>query len=91
MPMLPIHPLPPARPPSRRSTNPTVDTPLTIPSLQIETRTGGQITSLLRELASLRTRVFREWPYLYDGDENLRIRISEVLCAQRTRHAGRGV
>lgn len=25
---------------------------------------------LLRELASLRTRVFREWPYLYDGDES---------------------
>jgi GNAT superfamily N-acetyltransferase len=43
---------------------------LTVPSLRIETRTGGQITPLLRELASLRTRVFREWPYLYDGDES---------------------
>jgi GNAT superfamily N-acetyltransferase len=43
---------------------------LTATSLRIETRTGGQIMPLLRELAALRTRVFREWPYLYDGDEN---------------------
>jgi GNAT superfamily N-acetyltransferase len=42
---------------------------LTRPALRIETRTGGQITPLLPELAALRTRVFREWPYLYDGDE----------------------
>ena len=43
---------------------------MTATSLRIETRTGGQIMPLLRELAALRTRVFREWPYLYDGDEN---------------------
>ena len=38
--------------------------------LRIETRIAGQITPLLAELAALRTRVFREWPYLYDGDES---------------------
>jgi hypothetical protein len=40
------------------------------PSLRIETRAGSAIAPLLRELAVLRCRVFREWPYLYDGDES---------------------
>jgi GNAT superfamily N-acetyltransferase len=36
--------------------------------LRIETLTGEAITPLLPELARLRIAVFRNWPYLYDGD-----------------------
>ena len=38
--------------------------------LQLETITGSQISSAIAELARLRIAVFREWPYLYDGDEH---------------------
>ena len=36
--------------------------------LRIETRTGDAILPLLADLERLRVRVFRDWPYLYDGD-----------------------
>lgn len=39
------------------------------PPLRVETLSGSAITPLLPELARLRTTVFRDWPYLYDGDE----------------------
>lgn len=38
------------------------------PPLRIETLTDGRVVSLLPALARLRTEVFRDWPYLYDGD-----------------------
>ncbi|TRD22617.1 GNAT family N-acetyltransferase [Palleronia caenipelagi] len=33
-----------------------------------ETLTGAAISSAIEDLARLRTEVFRDWPYLYDGD-----------------------
>ncbi|MFT8675042.1 MAG: GNAT family N-acetyltransferase [Acetobacter sp.] len=38
-------------------------------SITIETLTGTDIVPILPDLARLRITVFREWPYLYDGDE----------------------
>jgi GNAT superfamily N-acetyltransferase len=37
-------------------------------SLHIETLTGDGVSAALPEVARLRVAVFREWPYLYDGD-----------------------
>ena len=37
-------------------------------SLRIETLTGPALDAALEDLACLRIAVFREWPYLYDGD-----------------------
>lgn len=37
-------------------------------SVRIETCSGPQLRPLLPDLARLRTSVFREWPYLYDGE-----------------------
>ena len=37
--------------------------------LHIQRVTGAALPALLADLARLRVRVFREWPYLYDGDE----------------------
>jgi len=36
--------------------------------LRFETLSGAVLTARLDTLAGLRIRVFREWPYLYDGD-----------------------
>jgi GNAT superfamily N-acetyltransferase len=36
--------------------------------LTFETLSGAALTTRLDTLAGLRIRVFREWPYLYDGD-----------------------
>lgn len=38
------------------------------PSLRVERVAGSDIAPWLDALAELRIRVFREWPYLYDGD-----------------------
>lgn len=38
------------------------------PKLRIETLTADRTAALLPALARLRTEVFRDWPYLYDGD-----------------------
>jgi GNAT superfamily N-acetyltransferase len=38
--------------------------------LRVETRTGAAALPLLPALARLRTEVFRDWPYLYDGEES---------------------
>jgi GNAT superfamily N-acetyltransferase len=38
------------------------------PPLRIQVLRGPEITPYLGELAHLRLTVFREWPYLYDGD-----------------------
>ncbi len=37
-------------------------------SLQFQTLTGAAIDPVLDGLAALRIRVFRDWPYLYEGD-----------------------
>ncbi|MEZ5708288.1 MAG: GNAT family N-acetyltransferase [Blastomonas sp.] len=37
-------------------------------SVRVETLDGGAIAAVLDDLAALRITVFREWPYLYDGD-----------------------
>ena len=37
-------------------------------SLQVETLTGPALDAALDDLARLRIAVFREWPYLYEGD-----------------------
>ena len=37
-------------------------------SLTFDTLTGAQIDAALDRLAQLRIVVFRDWPYLYDGD-----------------------
>lgn len=37
-------------------------------TLTLETLTGQAIEPILPDLARLRITVFREWPYLYDGD-----------------------
>lgn len=37
-------------------------------SLRFETLTGAAIAPVIDGLAALRIRVFRDWPYLYDGD-----------------------
>jgi GNAT superfamily N-acetyltransferase len=36
--------------------------------IRVETRTGAALAPLLPDLARLRIAVFREWPYLYEGD-----------------------
>ena len=37
-------------------------------ALSVQSLTGPDIAPLIDALADLRIRVFREWPYLYDGD-----------------------
>ncbi|MDF4003208.1 GNAT family N-acetyltransferase [Luteibacter sp. PPL201] len=37
--------------------------------LVVEVRVGAAIAPMIGELAALRIAVFRDWPYLYDGDE----------------------
>ncbi|MCC5956518.1 MAG: GNAT family N-acetyltransferase [Natronohydrobacter sp.] len=37
-------------------------------SLRFETLTGAEIGRVIEGLAALRIAVFRDWPYLYDGD-----------------------
>lgn len=37
-------------------------------ALRIEVLTGAALAEALREVARLRIAVFRDWPYLYDGD-----------------------
>jgi GNAT superfamily N-acetyltransferase len=38
--------------------------------LRYETLTGDRLLAVLPDLARLRIAVFRDWPYLYDGDED---------------------
>lgn len=39
-------------------------------NVQIIRRSGDQIVDYLDDLARLRVGVFRDWPYLYDGDDD---------------------
>lgn len=36
--------------------------------IHVEARSGDRLRPLLPQLAQLRIEVFRDWPYLYDGD-----------------------
>jgi GNAT superfamily N-acetyltransferase len=38
------------------------------PPIEIRRTTGDDLREIIPELARLRVRVFRDWPYLYDGD-----------------------
>ncbi len=40
----------------------------TLADVTMEARTGAAISDVIPDLAHLRITVFREWPYLYDGD-----------------------
>lgn len=39
------------------------------PGIAVGVHVGAEILPVIAELASLRIAVFRDWPYLYDGDE----------------------
>lgn len=39
----------------------------TDPAITLKQVTGAELASVVPELARLRIRVFREFPYLYDG------------------------
>lgn len=47
-------------------------------TLRIATLQGAVLDAALDELAALRIAVFREWPYLYDGDATYERRYLEV-------------
>ena len=52
-------------------------------SLRIERLTGAALRAALPGLAALRTRVFREWPYLYDGAEDYERRYLATYAASQ--------
>ena len=52
--------------------------------MRIEALTGEALDAALDDVAELRIRVFRDWPYLYDGDPNYE---REYLETYRTSEA----
>ncbi|MFN4057802.1 MAG: GNAT family N-acetyltransferase [Roseinatronobacter sp.] len=46
--------------------------------IRVEGFVGGAIAPWLADLAALRIRVFRDWPYLYDGDLDYERRYLQV-------------
>lgn len=54
--------------------------------VRIETLSGDRLDAALDDLARLRIAVFREWPYLYDGDAEY-----EARYLERYRHADNSV
>ena len=52
-------------------------------SLRIVTLTGDALQAALPELARLRIAVFREWPYLYDGDADYEARYVRAYADSR--------
>lgn len=50
-------------------------------SLSFEVLRGGSIRSAIAEVARLRIAVFRDWPYLYDGDLAYEERYLEAMAA----------
>ena len=51
--------------------------------VSIQTHTGAELIKLIPELAALRISVFREWPYLYDGDAEYEERYMELYVRSR--------
>lgn len=49
--------------------------------LRFQAFVGSDIAPLLDDLAALRIRVFRDWPYLYDGDLDYERRYLQVYPA----------
>ena len=47
-------------------------------SLAFDSLTGADISPVLADVAALRLAVFRDWPYLYDGDVDYERRYLEV-------------
>jgi len=43
-------------------------------AIEIVRVTGADLERWISELARLRIRVFRDWPYLYDGDADYEAR-----------------
>ncbi len=43
-------------------------------AIRLQRLVGAQINEALEQLAALRIRVFRDWPYLYDGDADYEAR-----------------
>ena len=50
-------------------------------SLRVEPITGEALRAKLPRLAALRIRVFRDWPYLYDGSEDYERRYLATYAA----------
>jgi GNAT superfamily N-acetyltransferase len=50
-------------------------------ALTFETLSGAALTARLDTLAGLRTKVFSDWPYLYDSDPGYETRYLAVLAA----------
>ncbi|WP_299283960.1 GNAT family N-acetyltransferase [uncultured Tateyamaria sp.] len=46
--------------------------------MRIETLTGAALTEALDDVARLRIAVFRDWPYLYDGDYDYERRYLQI-------------
>ncbi|WP_415404338.1 GNAT family N-acetyltransferase [Tateyamaria sp. SN3-11] len=46
--------------------------------MRVEPLTGAAVTEALDDVARLRIAVFRDWPYLYDGDYNYERRYLQV-------------
>lgn len=54
---------------------------MSAPPLRFETLTGDALRAELAVLARLRTQVFRDWPYLYDGQEGYERRYLATYAA----------
>lgn len=52
-------------------------------SLRIAPLTGPALQAVLPELARLRIAVFRDWPYLYDGDPDYEARYVQAYAESR--------
>ena len=52
-----------------------------VPDVAIRTLTGAALLETLPALARLRVTVFREWPYLYDGDADYEERYLAAFAA----------
>ncbi|PZW37660.1 acetyltransferase (GNAT) family protein [Humitalea rosea] len=51
------------------------------PALRIERLAGPGLRALLPEVARLRIEVFRDWPYLYEGDQDSEARFLAAFSA----------
>jgi hypothetical protein len=49
--------------------------------MAIDTFTGAEVEPWLHAVAALRIAVFREWPYLYDGDLDYEARYLATYAA----------
>ncbi len=52
----------------------------TLSGVELRVLVGAEVSSALPTIAALRTRVFRDWPYLYDGDPLYEARYLEAYA-----------